>query len=387
MNSRLSYSRFVKMAEPLTRKFRRKDAADKESAGFDLKHLLRIAPREVLGLDVGSSAVKIVQLRKKDNSFAVTAAGIVEIDRAEKTAQDDGEDANTVSAITQCLESTQIQTRFAVCGVCGPEVAVRYFNFPALPAAEVEGAVLLEASQVCPFNVDDGAVDYQLIPDGDGNMRGVFVAATNKLIEGKGRLVQSASLESLETVLMDVDGLALLNCLAQYQQGQGGRTAAVLNVGSAYTNLAIVGENGLPFVRDIAYAGDDIVNEISSETGSPTDAVRKTLAGADDSNQNKLQIDDGLARACQKLISDINKTLRYYTAQEKSAAVEQVFVSGGFALVKGFVEALDSRLGAKVLLWNPFDKMRCDAGNDCREMLQKTGPALAVAAGLAMRSI
>jgi type IV pilus assembly protein PilM len=384
MNSRLSYSRFVKMAEPLTRIFRRKHAADKESSGFDFKRLLRIAPREVLGLDVGSSAVKIVQLRKKDNSFTVTAAGIVQIDRTEKTPPDDAEDANTVTAITQCLESTQIQSRFAVCGVCGPEVAVRYFNFPALLVAEVEGAVLLEASQVCPFNVDDGAVDYQLIPDGDGSMQGVFVAATNKLIEEKSRLAQSAS---LETVLMDVDGLALLNCLAQYHHGQGGKTAAVLNVGSTCTNLAIVGENGLPFIRDIAYAGDDIVNEISSETGSPPDTVRKTLAGTDDSNQNKLQIDDSLARACQKLISDVNKTLRYYTAQEKSAAVDQIFVCGGFALVKGFVQTLESRLDAKVLLWNPFDKIKCDADNDCRKMLQKTGPALAVAAGLAMRSI
>jgi Tfp pilus assembly PilM family ATPase len=79
--------------------------------------------------------------------------------------------------------------------------------------------------------------------------------------------------------------------------------------------------------------------------------------------------------------------LRYYTAQEKSAQVEQIFVCGGFALVNGFVQTLDSRLDAKVLLWNPFDKMKCDAGNDCSEMLQKTGPALAVAAGLAMRSI
>ena len=100
-----------------------------------------------------------------------------------------------------------------------------------------------------------------------------------------------------------------------------------------------------------------------------------------------MDIGESLAKACHKLIVDVTDTLRYYAAQEKSTAVEKIFVCGGFALVKGFVELLDNQLPAKAVLWNPFDKIRCDAGQNYRDILQKNGPAMAVAAGLAMRSI
>jgi Tfp pilus assembly PilM family ATPase len=93
-----------------------------------------------------------------------------------------------------------------------------------------------------------------------------------------------------------------------------------------------------------------------------------------------------LEKYCRKLIVDVTETLRYYTAQEKSAVVEKIFVCG-FTPVKGFVELLDSRLPARTVLWNPFDKIPCDGDQNCRDVLKKNGPAMAVAAGLAMRSI
>ena len=175
---------------------------------LDWKQLLKLEQYEVLGLDIGSSAVKIVRLHKNNTSYTVTAAGIVEI--ANKNEHDGGSrQINTVETIRKCLESTRIQTQFVVCSVCGPEVAVRPFKFPSLPLEEIEGAVLLEAGQVCPFNVDDASVDYQLIYDGEDNVNGVLVAATNKLMNRKNQLAKDASLNN---VLMDVDGLSLLNC-------------------------------------------------------------------------------------------------------------------------------------------------------------------------------
>ena len=348
-------------------------------------------------MDIGSSSAKIIELRRDDAGYAVTAAGIVDI-----AASDDDKnrrETNTIMAIRDCLQSSGTATRLAVCGVSGPEVAVRDFKFPRLPTEEIEGAVMLEAAQVCPFNVDDASVDYQLmgvpksekerlgsLPDGEDKTRGVLVAATNRLIKSKKQLAKTAY---LNCALMDVDGLALLNCFSECEKPEVGQTTAVLNVGSSYTTLGIVGDNNLPFIRDMAYAGDDIVREIAAEEKLRPETVSKILSGTEDSTVAHLELHDSLEKACWKLIVDVTETLRYYSAQEKSTTVEKIFVCGGFALVKGFVELLNSRLPAEVSVWNPFGKIPCDAGTAVavREILAERGTAMAVAAGLAMREI
>jgi len=350
---------------------------------LDWKRLFNLEETQVLGLDIGSSSVKIVQLRKDNSGYVVTAAGIADIANGMEANQKHKE-VNTVRAIRECLQSSGVQTQLAVCGVCGSEVAVRYFKFPLLPPEEVQGAVLLEAAQVCPFSIDDSAVDYQLIPNGEDSICGVLVAATNKLIERKVRLAKHAS---FDCVLMDVDGLALLNCLSEYEKAEAGQTTAILSIGSSYTTLAIMGANALPFIRDIPYAGKAIIKEIADEKGVSTEAVKETLFSCENPAEPEIELGDSLERACQKLIVDVTETLRYYTAQEKSATVEKIFVCDGFALAKGFVELLDSRLPARTVLWNPFDRIHCDADQNCRDILQKNGPAMAVATGLAMRSI
>ncbi len=343
--------------------------------------------RQVLALDIGSSSVKIVQMDEHNGRHTVTAAGISDIAASEDNNND--KERNTMRAIRECLESTGIRTRMAVCGVSGPEVAVRYFKFPSLPAKEIEGAILLEAAQVCPFNVDDGAVDYQLISNDKNNVTGTLVATTNKLIKNKIQLVENAS---LNCVLMDVDGLALLNCLSEYEKPTHGRTTAILNVGNSFTTLAIMSDNALPFIRDIAYAGNAISEQIASENNVSTESIKKILRKepqglSDNSSTTQPEVRDSLEEACRQLIIDVTETLRYYAAQEKSAIIEKIFVCGGFSLAKGFVELLDKELDATTVLWNPFDKIRCDAGRLCKDTLASKGPAMAVAAGLAMRSI
>ena len=366
----------------LTQNIRAEKGLAKGFMNLYLKRFTNISRDEVLGLDIGSSSVKMVQLRKNHDNYVVTAAYVAEIGSGDESNPARRE-IKTVRAIQDCLQSSGITTKLAVCGLCGPEVAVRYFNFPSLPKDEIEGAITLEASQVCPFSIDDSTVDYQLIPNGPNTISGVLVAATNKLIRKKSQLAEDAS---LGCVLMDAEGLALLNCLAKYEKPEAGQTRAVLNVGSSLTTLAIVGDNNPPFVRDIAYGGNDIVKQIAAQCGVSTESVSTTLTGPEDTDQ-ACDIEQGIGQACQKLVVDVNETLRYYSAQEKNTAVEKIFVCGGFAISKGFVETLNTQLDAAVQLWNPFDKIRCSADSDCKSIIEKSGHAMAVAAGLAMRSI
>jgi len=144
-------------------------------------------------------------------------------------------------------------------------------------------------------------------------------------------------------------------------------------------------KNGWPFIRDMAYAGDDIVAQIAAQKGQTMEVIKSILSG--DAAPDEPDIRDGLEKACLRLITDVGETLRYYVAQSKSPTVDKLLVCGGFALTRGFVELLNSRLGTRAVLWNPFETVRCAEDRQCQEILAKTGPALAVAAGLAMRSI
>jgi type IV pilus assembly protein PilM len=333
---------------------------------------------EILGLDVGSSSVKAVRLRKEEAGYSVAAAGVTEV----ATAGEDTYHPAAVNAIRECCRLIANRTRFAVCGLSGPEVAVRDFEFPSLSPSEIDGAVLFEASQVCPFSAAESVVDYHLIPNGDEQTKGVLVAATNSLIERKLSIIKEAA---LKCVLMDVEGLALLNCFEGIFGDEQESTTAILNVGSSRTTVAIMGGNGRPFIRDMLFAGNDILKQIAADKNMSTSDVASALSGHKTSPGTELR--DSFEAACRKLIVDVLNTLRYYAAQQQSKPVKKLLVCGGFALIDGFVELLNRRLGVEAVLWNPFENITCEPGSQFKEVCDRSGPALAVAAGLAMRSV
>ncbi|MCP4258800.1 MAG: type IV pilus assembly protein PilM [Planctomycetes bacterium] len=340
--------------------------------------LQNLVKTEILGLDVGSFAVKAVRLNKNESGYSVAAAGITEV----AVSEDDSNHLNTVNAIRECSGLAGGKTKLAVCGLSGPEVAVRDFEFPSLSVAEIDGAVLFEASQVCPFNAAESVVDYHLISNDDDKTRGILVAAMNTLVTDKVNLAKEAA---LKCVLMDVEGLALLNCYTNLAENSDESTIAILNVGDSHTTLVIMGGNGRPFVRDMTFAGNDIIKLIAADKSMSTEDVKNILSG--ESKTTKTELNDSLEKACKQLIVDVSNTLRYYATQEQSTRVEKIYVCGGFALASGFIELLNNKFGIEAVLWNPFEKISCDTDSQFRDICDKKGPALAVAAGLAMRSV
>jgi len=342
--------------------------------------------QEVMGVDIGSFAVKIVQLRKANSQWVVTAAGVVDI--SEKGADNPGrKEANAARAVHNCMRLSGIKSKQAICAVGGAEVAVRNFEFPIIPEEQLERAIMLEAKQVCPFNTDQIAVDYSVIPDGDGRTRGYLVVATERLIKSIVRLTNRAH---LNCTMVDVDGLALLNCFNEVEKPEKNHGTAILNIGSHCTTLAVEGDGGWPFIRCLGYAGDNIIEGIAAENEMTPDAVKSIFAG--DPKEITSSIQKSFERACNRLINEINKTVRYYGAQERTSDIRKILVCGGFTMFGDIVKILNSNLPMEVVLWNPFEKMRCQVGRNHRGVLvksivRKNGSALAVAAGLAMRAI
>lgn len=349
-----------------------------------LKRTLRFGKSATLGLDIGSSAVKMVVLDSSKSGYAVTGAGIARIEKVDPANGD--RRSNTMKAIRECFAQMQTKVKYAVCSVSGQDVALRDFEFAPLQGDEITAAVSLEASQVCPFNVTDIAVDYQVIPSDEAKTKGVLVAATNTIVAEKSQLVRDAG---LKCVLMDVDGLALLNCynasVDADPEHPSEKAIAILNVGASRTTLAIMDTNGWPFIRDLSQAGDDILMQMAALNDTSAETIRNIMF--DDRLASEFNMQNSLAKTCQPLITNIAGTLRYYAAQGSSANIEKIYVCGGFALAEGFVDLLNSRLGIEAMVWNPFDQKRIKSNRRFEEICTKNGPAMAIATGLAMRTL
>ena len=140
-------------------------------------------------------------------------------------------------------------------------------------------------------------------------------------------------------------------------------------------------------MRDLPFAAADIIEQLAQEHGVSAPLIEQCLRGAKNDAQEQVDIDLNLEKVCRKLTSDITETIRYYRAQEQIPPVQKVLLCGGFSQASGLVELLDQQLPGNTVLWNPFRKIRYDIDTPGLEIIQKHGPALAVAAGLAMRTI
>jgi type IV pilus assembly protein PilM len=347
---------------------------------------------ELAGLDIGSSAVKIAKLKRRGSQYIVTAVAYAPIRRSNANPQQLMN--RTVSAIRRCIYTTK--TRNVACAISGSGILVRQFDFPQMKSKHIAEAVRMEATQVCPFNIEDSATDYQLLSsNGDRsiarlkvgnkkeNMHGILAAAMNNAVKDKKQLAEAAGARCM---VMDVDGLAILNCLTACWKTVKKNTVLVMDVGSSYTNVAILSKEGIPFIRDIPYAADHIVNKICIERGLATDVVAKILSGSTKEEGPSFDtIESSLKNACTELANEITDTIRYYTTNASEETVDKIYLCGGFSKATGFAEMMGDLLSAPLVLWNPLTRLR--QSSKIREMnLEKTGPSFAVAIGLAMRS-
>ncbi|MHC5083048.1 MAG: type IV pilus assembly protein PilM [Planctomycetota bacterium] len=353
-------------------------------------NLLKKNQVELVGLDIGSTSVKLVQLTKAGDAYTADKA-VYEMIRCDSDDENARKDA-CVEAVKRCFAKAGIKPQQVVCSLAGPEVIVRGFNFKPIPMENLQQAIYYEARQVCPLDMSKSVMDYQLVESPElakkekvAPRNGIMVIAAQQTIKDHMSMLQEAGVSPL---MIDVESLALLNCLNELDYVKQMQTVAVINVGNACTSVVIYGRNGLPFVRDLNHSGGQVVQQISEQLQIEPAQVQQALSSdSQSSDEVRNQVLLAMNDAIRSLTMSINETLRFYSFQEKDAAIEKVFLCGGFSLVDTFVDFLTDSLAVETEILNPFDKIQCCAGTEGNEMLKTCGSALAVATGLAMRTL
>ena len=334
---------------------------------------------QVVGLDVGSSSVKAVELRLSGSEYELGGFGIAQVPHGAIEGGDIKQPAAVQSAIRQALEQARTQASTATIGMSGGSVIAKRVTLPKMSEAELNESMRWEAEQHIPFDIEDVELDFQVLRQ-DGPQQEVMLVAVKK---GKVRsymeVVEGAG---LSVGVVDVDVFALET---QYEHNFAGESdvVALVNIGNETTNTNILQGGVNVYARDIFIGGRQYAATIAQRFDLPL-ADAEALVRGQPGQISWAEIEPVLDLVSQELGQEIQRTLDYFGTTAEHERIQRIFLSGGCALLPGLQEFLSSQWGIEVTPANPYKRIRLGAGVN-GEQVQKLAPLAAVATGLAMR--
>lgn len=341
-----------------------------------------------IGLDIGSSAVRAVQLSGGRGGHTLDRLGQVMLPPG---AVRDGEVVDpdaVVEALRILMSRYKFKGRKVALGVANQQVVVRQVDLPSLPPDQLRESLPFQVQDYIPIPVDQAQLDFELLeeftnPDGTQMSRLLLVAAAREMVDGLLDVLRKAK---LEPVLLDLDAFALLRALdggAVPGEGTGGGEM-IVNVGSTVTNI-VVHSGGTPrFVRILLMGGNSVTESLQNAFGMNWEQAEATKATPQTPGSPEAQM---VAERAQRFIEEVRGSLDYYRAQGDSIQVERVVLSGGGALLPGLAERLSDAVRLPVDRGHPMQSLQIGKVGLGPEQLAEAEPFLAVAVGLAMGAL
>jgi type IV pilus assembly protein PilM len=345
--------------------------------------------RSLVGLDIGSSAVKAIELKPAGKTYKVTAFGSEPIppDSIVDGAIIDG--AAVVESIRRLFDSRNIKTKEVAASLSGNAVIVKKIALPTMTEAELAESIYWEAEQYIPFDIQDVNLDYQILDAGNpaagkSTMDVLLVAAKKEKIADYTGVIGQAGRSA---VVVDVDAFALQNAYEVNYGFQPGAVVMLLNVGASATNINILQGDQSVFTRDIAIGGNAYTEAVQKELNlafEQADQLKRgmTVEGASFEDARPV-----LRAVTENVMLEVQKTFDFFKATATSEKVDRIIISGGASRAEGFIEMLTERFEAPVEVFDPFKKVAFDAKKFNVDSAEEIGPTVAVAVGLALRRV
>lgn len=343
--------------------------------------------KDVVGLDIGSSSIKLVELKNDKNGYQLQNLAISPLP---PEAIVDGalmDSVTIIDTIREVIATSKTKSKDAVTSISGHSVIVKKISLPFMTEAELEESIQWEAERYIPFDINDVNIDFQIFgatPENPEVMDVILVAAKKDIINDYVSIIMESG---LNPVIIDLDSFALENMLAiNYGTGEG-ETVAIANVGSSVTNIDIIKNNISAFTRDIFKGGNQITEEIQRQLHVDHEEAEKIKVGTKVDLTSQPIIQDVLKTASESLAVEIGNSLDFFQSTNTYEKIGKLYLSGGGSKIKDFDIILQQQIGIPVEVVNPFKKVGYSGRNFDLEYLREIGPIMAVAVGLASRKV
>lgn len=339
----------------------------------------------VLGIDIGASSVKLVQLESGKDGWHLLNLGILPVAEGAVVDNHFTDQAIITKTVKALQASIKAAGKEAACSISGNTVIVRKITMQQMTTAELEAQISWEAEQYIPFDINDVYVDFQILdedPEDPSRMQVLLVASKKDVVNDYVTVFKNAG---INLTVMDVDVFAVQNAF-ELNFGADNQVLALVNIGATSININIIMDGKSLLTRDLQMGGRQYNEEISKQFGcSLEEAEAKKILAADLDDE---QLFDLMQRVSESIAQEIRRTIDFYssTATQEEKVV-RLYICGGSSKTFGLAKEIEDRTGITVEQLNPFAGIRIDESKFDPAYIKEMAPLMTVATGLAMRKV
>ena len=341
--------------------------------------------KTIVGLDIGSSCIKAVELKRTRAGIELAHLGVEPLSSDVVVDSMIMESPSVSTAITKLFNENAIKTKAVATSVSGHSVIVKRISIPTMSEDQLADSIKQEAAQHIPFDIDVVNIDYQILSeDTTGPQMDVLLVAVKK--DKILNYTNVLSLAGKSPAVVDIDAFALQNCYEYNYQPHHDTTVALLNLGASVMNINIVKGTTPLFTRDVSVGGNQYTDSLQKELDLSFDDAESLKLGrkvGTVSEDAKLPI---LQQVTEIIVLEIQKTFDFFRATASGEHIERIYLAGGSSRVPGLVEALRQEFSLPVEVLNPFQRIIPPTDSMEHDILEQNPGQLAVAVGLALRS-
>ena len=342
--------------------------------------------KNLVGLDIGSSSVKAVELAKKGSSLQLMNLGFENLQTDTIVDGQIMELNNVSNVISQIFNEHQIRTTRVCAGVSGHSVIVKNIVLPQMSSEELQESFSWHAEEHIPFDIADVNLDYELTSRSEDALHVLMAACKSDKIAN---VKQAIQLAGKQPVIIDVDAFALQNCYEVNYRPRPGEIVALLNIGAATMNINILNGTRSIFARDASVGGSQYTSLLQRELGlsfEQAEGVKRGLPLPEGTEPRPIQ--PIIETVSEALALEVKKTVDFYraTAQDE-LGIQKILLAGGGSKLPGLADFLAKKFEIPVEVFDPFRQIEVDSRKFDPDYMREIVPEMAVAVGLALRGV
>jgi type IV pilus assembly protein PilM len=358
----------------------------------------------LVGLDIGSSMVKLVVLKPVGKGYQLVNYAIHQVsEEAVEEIDLDLKESVLTNAVKKIFKEAKVSSNRVVTAVSGDAVIVRYVKLPYMTADELKNVISYEAEQHIPLPIDQVVIDFHILgeieEENQKKLEVLLVAAKDEMIEDHIALLKNAKLKS---TVIDVDSFAMENAYEANYGVEQGETVALINIGAKITTINVIEDGVSHLTRDFSVAGNHFTKEIQREFNlsfAQAEELKRQqgavviesdeimLTRMPDKDDRSMRISEAVTPVLNKMLSEFRRSFDFYENSIKKRPISKVMLSGGGARLKNIDKFFSDKLGLTTEIANPFKNIEIGSKHIEEEILRENAPMLMVGVGLALRKV